>query len=83
MEFDSLRAPRRVGRTALEQNALVIYLFFETKRQVLNWASNPYFMLVRVSPPDSGRNRFPARRKSPEFSPQDFRQQPMAPAQKA
>lgn len=49
----SRKAARRSGRTALERNALVIDRFFETKRQALNWARrNPYFMLVRVSPPD-------------------------------
>jgi hypothetical protein len=49
----SRKAARRSGRTALERSALVIDRFFETKGQALSWASkNPYFMLVRVSPPD-------------------------------
>ena len=49
----SRKAARRSGRTALERNALVIDRFFETKQQALGWARrNPYFMLVRVSPPD-------------------------------
>ena len=49
----SRKAARRSGRNALERSALVIDRFFETKQQALNWARrNPYFMLVRVSPPD-------------------------------
>lgn len=49
----SRKAARRSGRTALERNALVVDRFFETKQQALGWARrNPYFMLVRVSPPD-------------------------------
>ena len=49
----SRKAARRAGRTALERSALVIDRFFETKQQALSWASrNPYFMFVRVSPPD-------------------------------
>ena len=49
----SRKAARRSGRTALERSALVVDRFFETKQQALNWARrNPYFMLVRVSPPD-------------------------------
>jgi hypothetical protein len=48
-----VKAARRAGRTALERGALVIDRFFETKQQALSWASrNPYFMFVRVSPPD-------------------------------
>lgn len=54
----SRKAARRSGRTALERNALVIDRFFETKQQALGWARrNPYFMLVRVSPPDSRPSR--------------------------
>jgi hypothetical protein len=49
----SRKAARRAGRTALERGALVIDRFFETKQQALNWArQNPYFMFVRVSPPE-------------------------------
>jgi 3D (Asp-Asp-Asp) domain-containing protein len=49
----SRKAARRAGRTASERSALVIDRFFETKQQALNWARrNPYFMFVRVSPPD-------------------------------
>lgn len=49
----SRKAARRAGRTPLERGALVIDRFFETKQQALSWASrNPYFMFVRVSPPD-------------------------------
>jgi 3D (Asp-Asp-Asp) domain-containing protein len=48
----SRKAARRAGRTAQERSALVIDRFFETKQQALSWAQrNPYFMLVRVSPP--------------------------------
>lgn len=63
----SRKAARRAGRTALERSALVIDRFFETKQQALNWAGrNPYFMLVRVSPPDL--------RTSPRSRPQQLRQ---------
>jgi 3D (Asp-Asp-Asp) domain-containing protein len=49
----SRKAARRAGRTALEKGALVIDRFFETKQQALSWANrNPYFMFVRVSPPN-------------------------------
>jgi 3D (Asp-Asp-Asp) domain-containing protein len=49
----SRKAARRSGRTALERNAIVIDRFFETKQEALSWARrNPYFMFVRVSPPD-------------------------------
>jgi 3D (Asp-Asp-Asp) domain-containing protein len=49
----SRKAARRSGRTALERGAIVVDRFFETKQQALNWARrNPYFMFVRVSPPD-------------------------------
>ncbi|HSP45627.1 MAG TPA: 3D domain-containing protein [Chthoniobacterales bacterium] len=49
----SRKAARRSGRTAVEKNAIVVDRFFETKQQALNWARrNPYFMLVRVSPPN-------------------------------
>ena len=56
----SRKAARRSGRTALERNALVVDRFFETKQQALGWARrNPYFMLVRVSPPDFRSTRLP------------------------
>jgi 3D (Asp-Asp-Asp) domain-containing protein len=49
----SRKAARRIGRTALERSAVVIDRFFETKQQALSWARrNPYFMFVRISPPD-------------------------------
>jgi 3D (Asp-Asp-Asp) domain-containing protein len=49
----SRKAARLSGRTANERNALVIDRFFETKQQALSWArQNPYFMFVRISPPD-------------------------------
>jgi 3D (Asp-Asp-Asp) domain-containing protein len=48
----SRKAARLSGRTAMERNAIVIDRFFETKQQALSWArKNPYFMLVRISPP--------------------------------
>ena len=53
----SRKAARRAGRTAMERSALVVDRFFETKQQALSWAGrNPYFMLVRVSPPDFRRS---------------------------
>ncbi|HZE56236.1 MAG TPA: 3D domain-containing protein [Chthoniobacterales bacterium] len=49
----SRKAARLSGRTAAERNAIVIDRFFETKQQALAWARrNPYFMFVRISPPD-------------------------------
>jgi 3D (Asp-Asp-Asp) domain-containing protein len=49
----SRKAARLSGRTANERNAIVIDRFFETKQQALSWARrNPYFMFVRVSPPN-------------------------------
>ena len=49
----SRKAARRLGRNMLERNAIVIDRFFETKQQALSWAQrNPYFMFVRISPPD-------------------------------
>src|SRR4051812_8824436 len=49
----SRKAARLSGRTAVERNAIVIDRFFETKQQALSWARrNPYFMFVRISPPN-------------------------------
>ena len=49
----SRKAARRLGRTASERNAIVIDRFFETKGEALSWAQrHPYFMFVRISPPD-------------------------------
>lgn len=49
----SRKAARLSGRTTVERNAIVIDRFFETKQQALSWASrNPYFMFVRISPPN-------------------------------
>src|SRR5664279_1778497 len=60
----SRKAARRSGRTALERNAIVIDRFFETKQQALSWANrNPYFMLVRVSPPDFRSSPIPPAQK--------------------
>ena len=65
----SRKAARRSGRTALERNALVVDRFFETKQQALGWARrNPYFMHVRVSPPDFQSARFPRTQALPPNS---------------
>ena len=49
----SRKAARLSGRNAVERSAIVIDRFFETKQQALAWARrNPYFMFVRISPPD-------------------------------
>jgi hypothetical protein len=49
----SRKAARLSGRNPMERGALVIDRFFETKQQALGWAQrNPYFMFVRISPPD-------------------------------
>jgi len=70
----SRKAARRSGRTASERNALVIDRFFETKQQALRWANrNPYFMLVRVSPPDFRSPSIPPRQAAPRGIPQDIR----------
>ena len=66
----SRKAARRSGRTALERSALVIDRFFETKQQALSWANrNPYFMLVRVSPPDFRPPPIPPAQKVPRSFP--------------
>ena len=75
----SRKAARRSGRTALERNALVVDRFFETKQQALSWAGrNPYFMLVRVSPPDFRSSRRPTT-AAPSASPRQ-RPTPSTPA---
>lgn len=62
----SRKAARRSGRNALERNALVVDRFFETKQQALGWARrNPYFMLVRVSPPDLRKSPLSRTKTSP------------------
>ena len=49
----SRKAARLLGRTSVERNAIVIDRFFETKKEALTWAQrHPYFMFVRISPPD-------------------------------
>jgi 3D (Asp-Asp-Asp) domain-containing protein len=71
----SRKAARRSGRTALERGALVIDRFFETKQQALSWANrNPYFMLVRVSPPDFRPPPIPPTQKVSRIIPRDLRQ---------
>jgi 3D (Asp-Asp-Asp) domain-containing protein len=72
----SRKAARHSGRTALERNAIVVDRFFETKQQALRWANrNPYFMLVRISPPNSRLTP-----RVPQAIPENLRQQPI-PAQ--
>jgi 3D (Asp-Asp-Asp) domain-containing protein len=76
----SRKAARRSGRTALERGALVIDRFFETKQQALSWANrNPYFMLVRVSPPDFRPPPIPPTQKVSRIIPRDLRQQAAPP----
>jgi 3D (Asp-Asp-Asp) domain-containing protein len=71
----SRKAARRSGRTALERNALVIDRFFETKQQAMSWANrNPYFMLVRVSPPNFRPLLGGPSQKVTPTIPQDLRQ---------
>ncbi|MEN3371379.1 MAG: hypothetical protein V7609_3522 [Verrucomicrobiota bacterium] len=72
----SRKAARRSGRTALERNALVVDRFFETKQQALSWARrNPYFMLVRVSPPDFQSWQDVRSQRVTRVLPPNFRQQ--------
>jgi 3D (Asp-Asp-Asp) domain-containing protein len=74
----SRRAARRAGRTSLEKNALVIDRFFETKQQALNWARrNPYFMLVRVSPPNFPGSLIAQPQQLKQAPPSNLRQQPI------
>lgn len=75
----SRKAARRSGRTAQERSALVIDRFFETKQQALSWARrNPYFMLVRVSPPDFRSWPISRSQKVPQAPATNFRQQSAA-----
>lgn len=75
----SRKAARRSGRTALERSALVVDRFFETKQQALNWARrNPYFMLVRVSPPDFRSWPVSRSQKVTQAPVSNLRQQPVA-----
>ena len=72
----SRKAARRSGRSALERSAIVIDRFFETKQQALSWANrNPYFMLVRVSPPDFRPPPIQPPQKVLRAVPPDVRQQ--------
>jgi 3D (Asp-Asp-Asp) domain-containing protein len=78
----SRKAARRSGRTALERNALVIDRFFETKQQALSWANrNPYFMFVRVSPPDFRQSAILRTRNITQVIPTDLRPQAIPSAQ--
>lgn len=78
----SRKAARRSGRTAIERNALVIDRFFETKQQALGWARrNPYFMLVRVSPPDLRTLPFSRSQKVAQAAAPKSGQRPTEPAQ--
>lgn len=75
----SRKAARRSGRTAQERSALVIDRFFETKQQALSWANrNPYFMLVRVSPPDFRSWPVSRSQKAPQVLPPSSRQPSVA-----
>jgi 3D (Asp-Asp-Asp) domain-containing protein len=75
----SRKAARRSGRTAQERSALVIDRFFETKQQALSWARrNPYFMLVRVSPPDFRSWPVSRAQQAPQLLPPNSRQQSVA-----
>jgi len=43
------KAARSLGRRSVEQNAIVVDRFFDTKQRALAWAStHPHFMMVRV-----------------------------------
>ena len=76
----SRKAARRSGRTVLERSALVIDRFFETKQQALKWANrNPYFMFVRVSPPDFRPSLFSRPQKLPSVAAANSRPQPIPP----
>jgi 3D (Asp-Asp-Asp) domain-containing protein len=78
----SRKAARRAGRTAVERSALVVDRFFETKGQALRWANqNPYFMLVRVSPPDFRSPSSPPTQTAARAFPQDARPQAIASTQ--
>jgi 3D (Asp-Asp-Asp) domain-containing protein len=78
----SRKAARRSGRTALERSALVIDRFFETKGQALNWARrNPYFMMVRVSPPDFRALPISVAQSASRVVPANLRQQTAPPTQ--
>ena len=66
----SRKAARHSGRTVLERSALVIDRFFETKQQAVTWANrNPYFMFVRVSPPDFRPSLFSRSQKLTQVAP--------------
>ena len=76
----SRKAARRSGRTVLERSALVIDRFFETKQRALIWARrNPYFMLVRVSPPDFRPSLFSRPQQVTQVASPNSRQQPIPP----
>ena len=80
----SRKAARRAGRTALERNALVVDRFFETKAQALRWANqNPYFMLVRVSPPGFRSSPISPSQNMQRANPPNLRQQATPPSQQA
>jgi 3D (Asp-Asp-Asp) domain-containing protein len=79
----SRKAARRSGRSALERSAIVVDRFFETKQQALSWANrNPYFMLVRVSPPGFPSSPIQHPQKVTRAVPQDVTQQASPPPEK-
>jgi 3D (Asp-Asp-Asp) domain-containing protein len=48
----SRKAARRSGRTTSQLKAIVVDLFFETKREADRWSNaHPEFMMLRVIPP--------------------------------
>ena len=80
----SRKAARRSGRTVLERGALVVDRFFETKQQALSWARrNPYFMFVRVSPPDFRPALFSRQQTVTQVAPPNSLLQPIPPTSQA
>ena len=48
------KAARSLGRTSVEQSAIVIDRFFDSKQRALAWANaHPHFMMVRVESGES------------------------------
>ena len=79
----SRKAARRSGRSAVERSAIVIDRFFETKQQALSWANrNPYFMLVRVSPPGFPSSPIQPSQKVTRAVPPDVTRQAIPPPEK-
>src|SRR6266496_4209953 len=50
----SRKAARLCGRTASQLKAIVVYRFFETKREAMSWTSaHPHFMTLQIVLPGS------------------------------